>query len=474
MVFSSFTFVFLFLPVFLIAYFLSPKKSRNLTLLLFSYIFYAWGAPEVVWILLLSSTTDFFLSKYFSRAENKYKKHSFILSILLNVGLLTYFKYANFFVAETNKLLAVLGIDNLHWTEIALPIGISFFTFQKISYLVDVYRKDVEPSSTLANYLLYVVSFPQLIAGPIVRYRDVNKQIESRVHTTELAFEGAERFFIGLAKKVIIADQMGAVAENVFSIPMEQLSTGYAWLGIICYAYQIYFDFSAYSDMAIGLGLVMGFRFLENFNHPYIALNFTEFWRRWHISLSRWMRDYLYIPLGGNKSGGIKTYFNLWIVFLLSGLWHGASVSFILWGAYHGLFLTLDKLFWGKFSKKLWPVINIGITFILVCVGWVFFRLEDAELCFSYLARMFNPLSYWSVASETVPAFIIHQLGIVIFVIATILSFAPAFKSKINLKINFPDIVCDFTKFATCLFLLLLTVLMQATSDFAPFIYFRF
>lgn len=477
MVFSSFTFLFAFLPVFLVVYYLSPNKLRNLVALVFSYIFYAWGAPKIVGLLFLGSLVDYLVSRGFSHKKKLYAKSLFSFGVFFNIALLAYFKYANFFVEEASKLLLAFGFQGVSWTEVVLPIGISFFTFQKISYLIDVYRKDVPPASSLVGYLLYVASFPQLIAGPIVRYRDVNKQIQSRVHSTELAFEGAYRFSVGLAKKVLIADPMGAVAENVFSLSSTQLSPGYAWLGIVCYAYQIYFDFSGYSDMAIGLGKMIGFNFLENFNYPYISENFTDFWRRWHISLSRWMRDYLYIPLGGNQGSSLRTYVNLWIVFLLSGLWHGASMTFVFWGAFHGLFLTLDKLFLQNLSKRLHKSVNILITFALVCIGWVFFRFENFGEALSYLGAMFD-ITKLGTPSDLIRANIIHNHAIFIFCLATIFSFSPAFGGVSSLREKLRAFLGErntqFIRFASCSAIIILVSMSLASVKFAPFIYFRF
>ncbi len=478
MVFSSFTFVFGFLPIFLAVYYLTPRIGKNVIVLLASYLFYAWGAPKIVPLLLLSSIADYLISKKLSVRSDRTRKFWLTIGILCNTALLIYFKYSNFFFNELNSAFLAAGISPILWTEVALPIGISFFTFQKISYLVDVYRRSVAPARSIVNYLLYVVSFPQLIAGPIVRYRDVSQQIEERVHDLKSIHDGAYRFCVGLAKKVLIADTMGAVASNVFSLSEAQLSTPYAWLGIICYAYQIYFDFSGYSDMAIGLGKLMGFHFLENFDRPYTSQNFSDFWRRWHISLSRWMRDYLYIPLGGNRVDGLRRYANLWIVFLISGLWHGASTNFIVWGAFHGFFLTLDKLFWIDFSKRFGRVFNTGLTFILVCVGWVFFRCETFGEALFYLDRMFSVAQYWTVSEYMVPALVIHNAGVFIFVLASLLCFVPSWPRLPEIlnrrQENASEIPLTLFRFSTSAICLLLSVLALATSNFAPFIYFRF
>ena len=480
MVFSSIFFLFFFLPLVLILYFSVGTKLRNLVLLVASLVFYAWGEFGYVLLMLFSICMNWIFGLLIDGAKETPKKCKLFLAagIALNLIPLAFFKYGNFFFDNVSRLgfdyfSQTLGAEKIH-----LPIGISFFTFQKISYLVDVYRRSVAPARSIVNYLLYVVSFPQLIAGPIVRYRDVSQQIEERVHDLKSIHDGAYRFCVGLAKKVLIADTMGAVASNVFSLSEAQLSTPYAWLGIICYAYQIYFDFSGYSDMAIGLGKLMGFHFLENFDRPYTSQNFSDFWRRWHISLSRWMRDYLYIPLGGNRVDGLRRYANLWIVFLISGLWHGASTNFIVWGAFHGFFLTLDKLFWIDFSKRFGRVFNTGLTFILVCVGWVFFRCETFGEALFYLDRMFSVAQYWTVSEYMVPALVIHNAGVFIFVLASLLCFVPSWPRLPEIlnrrQENASEIPLTLFRFSTSAICLLLSVLALATSNFAPFIYFRF
>ena len=472
-------FLFVFLPIFVTCYFFTPNKFKNLCILLWSYLFYCWGALAIVGLLLISSIADYLLSHCIYRATENRSRHIFLsMSLTINLAALAYFKYANFFIQELNSLLAFSNQGQISWAEVALPIGISFFTFQKISYMVDVYRKVVTPAQSFTNYALYVALFPQLIAGPIIRYHDINKQIENRNHSIEDVFYGIYRFSRGLAKKVLIADTMGAVANNIFALPSESLTLGYAWLGALAYAYQIYFDFSGYSDMAIGLGRIMGFHFLENFNMPYISQSITEFWRRWHISLSNWMREYLYIPLGGNRVSPARIYLNLWIVFLLSGLWHGASWNFIAWGMFHGVFLTVDKIFWLKKSKSLPAVINTLAAFFLVLVSWVIFRSETLVEAGRYLYHMFS----FSGALQTQPlaprAMIIDNRGITILLIATVLSFSPLFfdLSSIRTKLNprIPKPVIHTVRFAGSFACVILSALTLATTNFNPFIYFRF
>lgn len=392
MVFSSIPFLLYFLPVFLLVLTLVPKTWKNGVILAFSLLFYAWGAPSFLFILVASTIADFFIVRQLHRAKEKSHRKAFLLcSLGLNLGLLAYFKYANFFIENVNASLSLLGISSVSWTEVALPIGISFYTFQTLTYSIDVYRKAHEPLEKVSDYLLYIMSFPQMIAGPIVRYQEVADQISERTSTTEDKLLGFYRFTIGLAKKVFIANVLGKQADLIFGTDPTLLDLPTAWLGAVAYAGQIYFDFAGYSDMAIGLGRMMGFRFPENFESPYISTSITEFWRRWHITLGRWMRDYLYIPLGGSRvSSKWRLYFNLWLVFLLSGLWHGASWNFVIWGAFHGCFLILDRLFLNRLLSSIgrWPAVII--TCFLVIIGWIFFRLETFSEAMGYLGAMFS------------------------------------------------------------------------------------
>lgn len=396
----------------------------------------------------------------------------------------------------TSRGLKAWGISPISWSEVILPVGISFFTFHKISYIVDVYRQTVKPATSYINFALYMVLFPQLIAGPIIRYHDIYQQLERRKHNTSDIFEGLSRFACGLAKKVLLADPMGSVANNVFHLQATQLSSGWAWVGIIAYAYQIYFDFSGYSDMAIGLGRVMGFHFLENFDQPYIARNFTEFWRRWHISLSRWMRDYLYIPLGGNRVKPWRAYLNLWIVFFLSGLWHGASWTFVVWGLYHGFFLVIDKLFWLKLSAKidtlslgslaLGRIFNTLLTFFLILFGWVLFRSPNFTSALSYCSHLIFVEQYITPQVFVEPGHIMHNEARFIFGLCTIICFAPVFplvNSK-HLKFvtannnwgadNTVHSVRQLAKIAFGACCVILSAIALATTSYNPFIYFRF
>ena len=346
MVFSSTIFLFFFLPLTLLAYFVVGPRGRNLILLAASLLFYAWGETVYLLVMLFSIAANYLFGLLIDRARERGSRGgtAFALAVATNLGLLGFFKYANFFVDNLNQVLPVLGLAPMDIGRVHLPIGISFFTFQALSYIIDLYRNETAVQRSLLNFALYKALFPQLIAGPIVRYRDVAREIEQRTVSLDDFASGVQRFIIGLGKKVLIANVMGRAADTIFATPAETLPATLAWTGSIAFMLQIYFDFSGYSDMAIGLGRMFGFHFLENFNYPYIARSVREFWRRWHISLSTWFRDYLYIPLGGNRHGPVRTGANLLLVFLLCGLWHGASWTFLIWGVYHGIFLVLERV----------------------------------------------------------------------------------------------------------------------------------
>src|SRR5215471_8104535 len=344
MVFSSPIFLFLFLPITLAVYFVLPKRARNTWLFAASLVFYGWGEPKFLAVMLASIICNFLLAQWIEKQGNRDRARRVLtLAVAINIGLLAFFKYTDFVVENLNTGLVDLGVRPLTVPSIALPIGISFFTFHALSYVIDVYRGDARALRNPIDMGLYISLFSQLIAGPIIRYHDIAAQLRERWVTRSMFARGVSRFITGLGKKVLIANTLAVPVDLIFTIPSDQLTGGLAWLGVICYALQIYFDFSGYSDMAIGLGLMFGFRFLEKFNYPYISQSITEFWRRWHISLSNWFRDYLYIPLGGNRRGRLRGYFNLVIVFLLCGLWHGASWPFVLWGTWHGLFLVAER-----------------------------------------------------------------------------------------------------------------------------------
>jgi alginate O-acetyltransferase complex protein AlgI len=396
------------------------------------------------------------------------------LSVFINLGLLVYFKYSNFFIENVNAVLSLLGSEqHIHWTKLVLPIGISFYTFETITYVVDVYRKVHKPLDNFWSYQLYIIFFPKLIAGPIIRYHDLADQIDDRTphETIDNMLTGFYRFAIGLAKKVLIANQMGLYADGVFSMHYADLGTYTAWMGILAYTFQIYFDFSGYSDMAIGIAKMVGFRFPENFNNPYISQSITEFWRRWHITLGAWMRNYLYIPLGGNRvATQRRLFFNLWIVFLASGLWHGASWSFILWGAYHGILLVLERVFLLKVYEKIGKFPSMFITFFLVVMGWIFFRIENISDAFVFLKRLF-------VFEESVANLIDSEFYFYLFV-AIVFSFFTCIKKgkKWQDFIYFETYSNKkhLTIFILTMVLLFFSIASIAAFGFNPFIYFRF
>lgn len=387
MVFSSLVFMFAYLPITLLAYYLVPRQGRNIFLFIVNLIFYGWGEPKLVLLMVFNIFFNYIggwlVDKY--RADAKKKKLFLILTCVLDIGILAVFKYTGM-ITETLNMLPFLNIPEL---QISLPIGISFYTFQTMSYVIDVYRDDAPVSKNFINFGTYVALFPQLIAGPIVRYRDVAEQLVNRRETLEMFTKGVKLFMVGLAKKVIIANTMGTLTTNIFATTDENGVVG-TWVGIIAYTFQIYFDFSGYSDMACGLGNMMGFEFLKNFNYPYIAKSITDFWRRWHISLSTWFKEYVYIPLGGNRKGVKRQILNLLIVWGLTGLWHGAAYNFVLWGLYYGLLLILEKFVLKKFLDRLPSFVQHIYTLFIVIIGWGLFYFTDVGQLGEFMVDLFN------------------------------------------------------------------------------------
>ena len=473
MVFSSIIFLLYFLPLFLLVYHFIDRKYKNYLILFASIFFYAWGAPKFLFIIIGTTVLDFYIvNEIYKSSSEKRKKLFLSISVAIKIGLLAYFKYANFFVENLNSVMHSVGISQVEWTSVALPIGISFYTFQTITYSIDVYRKIHPPLEKVSDYLLYIMSFPQMIAGPIVRFNSIASQITNRRDHVDDRLIGFYRFSIGLAKKVLIANVMAEQADLIFNNELSGISTSTAWIGVLAYTFQIYFDFSGYSDMAIGLGKMMGFTFPENFDSPYISRSISEFWRRWHMTLGTFMKDYLYIPLGGNKvSSKYRLYLNLWIVFLISGLWHGASWNFILWGAYHGLFLILDRLFLIQLLNKAGRFVSTLFTFFIVMMGWVIFRLESIDSIGIYLNHLFSFQN--NLEFETIPAFKL------ILVLALIFSFIAAFNFGKKLsQFFFESIIYKtyqhilFTIASVILYVLCISSI--TSSGFNPFIYFRF
>jgi alginate O-acetyltransferase complex protein AlgI len=476
MVFTSIVFLLLFLPLFMVGYHIAPAKSRNLVALIGSLLFYMWGAPLFFWLLLALLMANFFIVKKMDGlSEQKPRKSLLTASLVINLGVLTYFKYANFFVENLNALLEGFNLTSVNWLSVALPIGISFFTFQSITYTLDVYWKRHSPLEKVTDYLLYILLFPQLIAGPIIRFNTIADEIKDREKNYNLDYKlsGLYLFIIGLAKKVLIANQIGEQVDQIFALEGD-VSSYLTWMGIVAYSMQIYFDFAGYSDMAIGLGKILGFNFPENFKSPYTSKSITEFWRRWHITLGAFMRDYLYIPLGGNRaSTGQKIYFNLIIVFLLSGLWHGASWNFVIWGVWHGLFLIIERAFLLKGLTKIPTPLKLIYSYVVVLVGWVFFRADTLASASLYLRNMFGfqsggPLAVYHLNMEF---YTYLSIGL-LFAFITLFNFGKRLEDYFFMR-QFSS--KQYLLGAPLYFvLLLLSISYIASSDFNPFIYFRF
>ena len=395
MVFSSHIFLFYFLPLSLLLYYSMPKRGKNVVLTAISYVFYGWSNPLFTLLMFFSTAVDYFCGLvigYTPDEQQRRRKIALFVSIAANLSLLGFFKYTGFALESYNQLFVLLGIDGaepVHVLKFLLPLGISFYTFQSMSYTIDVYRRDGKHITNFLDFACFVSMFPQLVAGPIIRFQEVADQLAGRVHSMKKFSRGVAFFSLGMAKKVLLANSCGKIADMTFA--SGSLTVLDSWYGIVAYAFQIYFDFSGYSDMAIGLGLMFGFVFAKNFDSPYLSASITEFWRRWHISLSTWLREYLYIPLGGNRKSGVRTAINLAIVMLLGGLWHGASWNFVVWGAIHGVLLGSERLFGRKpFYYVLPKVFRVAITFIFVLIAWVFFRAETFTLALTYLGSMFG------------------------------------------------------------------------------------
>ena len=458
LVFSSITFLFYFLPLVLFCYYLVPYKLKNFILLLFSLIFYAYGEPVYIFIMLFSCIVDYIHSLIIDKYRGTYKaKLALISSIVINLSLLGFFKYSDFFISIINKLTN----SNIALLNIALPIGISFYTFQTMSYTIDVYRNEAPAQKDIISLSTFVTLFPQLVAGPIVRYSDISYDLNHRTHSFDKFYEGVYKFIIGLCKKVILANNLGIIWYSIKATPFDNLSILTSWLGIICFSLQIYFDFSGYSDMAIGLGKMFGFEFLENFNFPYISKSITEFWRRWHISLGVWFRDYVYIPLGGNRCKKTRWFINIFIVWFLTGLWHGASFNFILWGLYFGVILVLEKLFLLELLKKLPKWTNHIYTLFLVIIGCVLFEIETLNGVFSYLSSMFSFKN--TIVDNTFFYYLIPNISLIVF---SIISATPLIKNILD-KYNYIRIL-------VLIFGMVLSVAFLVDASFNPFLYFRF
>lgn len=463
MLFSSMIFLWLFLPAVLIISRFLKLRQQNVFLLLASLLFYAWGEPRYVLLMLVAIGLNWGTGILLERFPER-KKTVLWTGVLLNLSLLGYFKYLGLLVRTLNHLLR--GRE-LEIPQIAMPIGISFFTFQALSYVIDVYRGECRAQKNILDLALYISFFPQLIAGPIVKYRDINDQIRNRTITPEKTAQGIRRFIYGLAKKVLVSNVLAQSADLIFALDMQEMTGTLAWMAAILYTFQIYYDFSGYSDMAIGLGKMFGFTFNENFNYPYMSLSIREFWRRWHISLSTWFREYVYIPLGGNRRGMVRTYVNLGIVFLLTGIWHGASYNFIFWGLYHGAFSILERLGFGKFLEK-HKVTSFLYTFLVVHFGWILFRIESMKQIFEFGKRILLPWRY-TVSHFSVWEFV--NLHTIFILVCAVLGMGVIQKLKAEKlakwKLSIPELVY-------CGALLLLCISALAGNTYNPFIYFRF
>lgn len=467
MVFSSLTFLMLFLPSVLLIYFAVPRQGKNAVLFIFSLLFYAWGEPIYVGLMIFSTVLDYtcgwLVEKY--RGTSK-QKIGLLISVFTNLSLLFFFKYTDFFIGTINT---VFGTD-IAMLNLPLPIGISFYTFQTMSYTIDVYRGDAKVQKNILSFGAYVSLFPQLIAGPIVRYQDVADQLNERTHSFDRFGDGVKRFVTGLGKKVLLANNIGLLWDAISKTAAENLTTLAAWLGIIAFAFQIYFDFSGYSDMAIGLGKMFGFEFLENFNYPYTSKSVTEFWRRWHISLGTWFRDYIYIPLGGNRKGLLIQIRNIAIVWLLTGFWHGASWNYVLWGVFYGLLLMAEKLFLLKWLKKAPAFVGHIYTMFAVLFGWVLFAFEDFGKGVAFLKTMFGGGAGF-ISNGTLYQ-ILSYLPLLIVCLVAATPLAKKIYEKLSCKIGEGVLLTvDSLRIAG---IMLLSIAYLISGSYNPFLYFRF
>lgn len=468
MLFSSMTFLFVFMPLVMAVYFLSKKEIRNYVLLIASIIFYAWGEPRYLAIMIITILVNYagaiLLDKHYSSWQRLWIVS---LTIVLDLSFLFYFKYFNFVVDNINGVLAT----DFQLLDVIMPIGISFYTFQAMSYLIDVYRREVPAQKDVYKLALYIVLFPQLVAGPIVKYHDVCEQIDNRTIEFKNVIIGFKRFITGLAKKVLIANTLAEVVDKIFAQAPENLTTGVSWLGAVAYCLQLYYDFSGYSDMAIGLGLMFGFRFLENFNYPYISKSITEFWRRWHISLATWFKLYLYIPLGGNRKGAVRTYWNLFAVFLVTGIWHGAAWSYVAWGIWNGIFIVIERFFGlDKDKNDRWYVSAAKHVYAFFAIVWgmIIFRAESLSYAYEYICRMLH-----IDVTKHLPD---YDYGVnnkfAIMLIVGLICAMPVCRNLIYIKYEHK---VQRTLVNIWLFLLFFwSTISLAASTYNPFIYFRF
>lgn len=476
MVFSSIVFLCIFLPLTIILYYVCPVKFRNFFLLLASLFFYAWGEPKYIVIMLFSTVFDYCNGRLLSYFISKGKKQTFgkivlIISIIGNLSILCFFKYTDFILTSINSISG----NSFELLNLALPIGISFYTFQTMSYTIDVYLGNVSAQHNIISFGMYVCMFPQLIAGPIVRYSHIQYEVDKRQTSFFLCAHGMQRFLLGLGKKVLLANQIGALWDEISSLGASDMSVALAWLGAIAFTFQIYFDFSGYSDMAIGLGEMFGFHFPENFNYPYESKSITEFWRRWHMTLSGWFREYLYIPLGGNQKGPVRQIFNLLLVWFLTGLWHGAGWNFIAWGLFFFVLLVIEKSFLLRILKQIPSVLQHLYTMFFVIVSWVIFACDDLTVLKSYL-KMLVGVGIPAINRLALYQWSTHLLFLIILMIAS-LSVTKRVSEKLNnylQKFSFGEILFFWGKSLWCLLLLALSLAMLVSGSYNPFLYFRF
>ncbi|MCR4717886.1 MAG: MBOAT family protein [Lachnospiraceae bacterium] len=467
MLFSSILFISIFLPVVMALYYIFPRSIKNAILLFFSLIFYAWGEPVYVVLMLASIIVSYILGLLIgsSKLKGTRAKIFLVISIIFHLGMLGVFKYADFAIGIANKLFGI----NAQLLELALPIGISFYTFQALSYLIDVYRGIVEPNKNIIDFGAYIAMFPQLIAGPIVRYKTVAEELKGRRESLDDVTYGIKRFTIGLAKKVLLANTIGALWNTISAMEGKELSTATAWLGLLSFTLQIYFDFSGYSDMAIGLGRMFGFHFLENFDYPYESKSITEFWRRWHMSLGTWFREYVYYPLGGNKKGIVRQLINIFIVWMLTGLWHGASLNFVIWGLFYGVLLLIEKVGFYKILEKMPSLIARCYTLIMVVIGWGIFSYEDIKYPKEFFSALFFNADL-GLVSHNALYLLTGSLGFIILGLIGSTSIPKTLASKIKLNKNAGFII----GFIFTAILLCLSMAFIVSDTYNPFLYFRF
>lgn len=473
MIFSSLLFLFRFLPAVLVCYYVVPRSLRNLVLFLFSLLFYAWGEPVYIVLMLVSILVSYtggiVVDRLKRQGRPRAAKTALIVSSVISLSLLGFFKYADFVIGTVNSVTGA-GFDLL---KIALPIGISFYTFQTMSYTIDVYRGEASVQKNLISFGAYVVMFPQLIAGPIVQYKTIDQQLRSRRETAEEFAEGIHRFMLGLGKKVLLANNAGALWDSIQTMTYAELPALTAWMGLAAYTFQLYFDFSAYSDMAIGLGHMFGFEFLENFNYPYISKSITEFWRRWHISLSTWFRDYVYIPLGGNRVNKLRHVRNILVVWLLTGIWHGASWNFVLWGIYYGILLLLEKFVFGRFLEKLPSILRHIYCMFFVMIGWNLFVFDDMGRGLSFMKALFGGYGQGLLNRETI-YLLYNNIVLLVLLILGSTQLPKKVGNAVCTLLKEREGILTILKNAFYVVVFFLSVAWLVDASYNPFLYFRF